>query len=121
MKPQPFLTPDGIVIFKQLIKHVKKVGLIDIDSFRLSDLANAIDMVQRSSQEINFPSGKNAKMKKNGVQETINGYTQVTGHVTVMDKYNKIVDSIGAKYGLTSADREKISAFSEKKNKPNIS
>jgi hypothetical protein len=121
MKPQPFLTDTGKGIFNQLVKHVETAGLVDIDSFRLSDLANAMDMVQRSSQEINFPTGKYKKDQKDGVQITSNGYTQVTGHVTVMDKYNKIVDTLGAKYGLTAADREKISAFSHKKDKPDIS
>ena len=118
MKPQTYLTPEGIQIFEQLVKHVQTAGLVDIDSFRLSDLANAIDMVQRSSYEINFPTDKK---HKDGVQKTPNGYTQVTGYVTVLDKYNKIVDTLGAKYGLTAADREKISAFSNVKKKPNIS
>jgi phage terminase small subunit len=113
MKPQNFLTDTGKEIFKQLVKHVEKAGLMEIDSYRLSDLANAMDMVQRSSNNINSP--KDSK-QVDGVQITANGYTQVTGHVAVHDKYNKIVDTLGAKYGLTAADREKITAFAKKDN-----
>ena len=117
MKPQNFLTYTGKEIFNQLVKHVEKAGLMDIDSYRLSDLANAMDMVQRSSNNINFPEDPK---QADGVQKTANGYTQVTGFVTVLDKYNKIVDTLGAKYGLTASDREKIAAFTQKKDKPDI-
>ena len=112
MKPQPYLTTTGKKIFKELISHVEKAKIEEVDTYRLSDLAQALDMIARCTQEINKPTDKK---QKNGVQVTANGYTQVTGYVTVLDKYNKIAETLGAKYGLTPADREKIKAFAEKK------
>lgn len=111
MKPQSYLTKEAKVIFKNLVSHIDKIGLEDIDSYRLSDLAHAIDMVQRANYQINNPSKPN---QSDGVQQTPNGYTQVTGYVTIVDKFSKIVDTLGAKYGLTPADREKIKGFEKK-------
>jgi len=117
MKPQPYLTKEGKAIFKELTKHLTGAGILDIDTYRLSDLAQAMDMVARCTKEINNPTDKK---QRDGVQQTPNGYTQVTGYVTVVDKYHKIADQLGAKYGLTPADREKIKAFADKEDeKPN--
>lgn len=109
MKAENYLTKTGIKIFNALTLYLEG-KLIEVDSMRLSELANAMDMVHRASNKINNPDDPK---QSDGVQITKNGYTQVTGYVTVVDKYTKIVDSLGAKFGLTPADREKIKAFTK--------
>lgn len=113
MKPQPGLTPNGERIFHELLQHIQKYEKEQIDSYNLTELAHQYDLAERCRQNINSPTDKN---QKDGVQVTSNGYTQVTGYVTVMDKCNARIEKLGAKYGLTPLDREKIkSAIKEEK------
>ena len=113
MKPSDSLTENAKRVFNELEEHLKdEAGTMKIDYIRLSELAHAIDMVERARSKINNPPRPD---QEDGVQVTKNGYTQVTGYVTVADKYSKMVDTLGAKFGITPLDREKISAFSKKK------
>lgn len=110
MKPQPGLTKNGKIIFNQLLKFIEKYDLEDVDSYGLTELAQQLDLAERCRHNINNPTNKD---QKDGVQTTSNGYTQVTGYVTVMDKCNTRIEKLGAKYGLTPADRDKIKAFAK--------
>ena len=114
MIPEEGLTENGKDIFKELVKHVKKAGLEDVDKFGLTELAQSFDLLERSRQNINFPK---AKDQQDGVQVTANGYTQVTGYVTVRDKCLAQIEKLGAKYGLTPKDRAGIEAFSKSDTK----
>jgi len=112
MKPENYLTDTGKKIFDRLVKMLKS-KIEDIDVFQLSQLADAIDLNQRACYAINYPEkGTN---QKDGVQRTPNGYTQVTGQVTVRDKTQKTIDTLSARFGLTPGDREKIKTQDEKK------
>lgn len=108
MKPQPGLTDNGKKIFDELVKHIEKYDLKEIDSYNLTELAHQYDLAERCRNNINYPEDKK---QKDGVQKTSNGYTQVTGYVTVMDKCNSRIEKLGAKYGMTPADRDKIKSF----------
>jgi P27 family predicted phage terminase small subunit len=110
MKPTYPLTDNGKKIFKELEGLLSDV-LHDLDAHNLTTLANAFDLESRAWSNINFPTDEN---QADGVQKTPNGYTQVTGHITVLEKSRKIINDLGAKFGLTPQDREKIKAFSEK-------
>ena len=112
MKPQPGLTENGEKIFNELVKHTQQIGDESIDAFQLTNLAQAFDLAERCRQKINFPKDKK---QSDGVQTTENGYTQVTGYVTVMDKCNTQIEKIGAKFGITPADRSKIAVFANQK------
>lgn len=110
MKSQGGLTENGERIFKELVKHIKNAGLMEVDSYGLTQLAHELDLAERCRNNINFPDDDK---QSDGVQKTSNGYTQVTGYVTVMDKCNTRIEKLGAKYGITPADRDKIKAFAK--------
>ena len=111
MEPQDYLTDKGKEIFKEILKHIESNGLLyDVDTFQLSQLADAIDLNARACYNINYPTDPK---HQDGVQITPNGYTQVTGHITVRDKTQKIIDTLGDKFGLNPAARSKIQAFSK--------
>lgn len=118
MTPESELTENGTRIFNELVKHVKSADLAEIDKFGLTELAQCFDMLQRARKEINNPTDPK---QEGGVQVTANGYTQVTGWVTVRDKCLSQIEKLGAKYGLTPKDRAGLEAFNKKPTKSTAS
>ena len=106
MKPQGYLTKEGKVIFKQLAEHIETAGINEIDSFKLSALANAFDLHAKCCIDLN----------KNGYsQETSTGYSQVRAEVTLWQKSMDAILKLSPVFGIDPASREKIMAFSAKK------
>ena len=106
-KPHSYLTPNGVKIFNQLLKHLEDVDLKAVDSFELSALANTFDIHQRAAVVIN-------RSDDGYTQKTPNGYRQITPEFSIykdtFDRINKGSD----KFGLNPAAREKIKIFMEK-------
>jgi P27 family predicted phage terminase small subunit len=110
MKPQEYLTKEGKLIFEEIVKHLPEQ--IEIDSFVVSQTAQCLDMLNKASAKINT---------KGYTQPTKNGYDVVNGDFTMWKEASNRFDKYCATLGLSPSAREKITAFSHKKDKPDIS
>lgn len=105
MKPQDYLSEKGKNIFKEIEKHCP--NKMPIDSFVISQAAHCLDMLHTSSLAI----------KDGGAyQEANSGYRQISPEFTVWKESSNRFDKYCAMLGLSEAAREKIQAFSEKKD-----
>ena len=106
MKGQKYLTKEGQKIFNEIAKHLESAGVLEIDSFKLSALANAFDLHAKCCMDLN----------KNGYsQETSTGYSQVRAEVTLWQKSMDAILKLSPVFGIDPASREKIMAFSTSK------
>jgi hypothetical protein len=56
MKPQGYLTENGKAIFDFIIEsHLKSNGIMEVDTYNLTALANAFDLHERASYIMNHP------------------------------------------------------------------
>ena len=97
-----FLTDDGLLIFKELKKHVTQLGIKDADEYELVMLANSFDLY---SQNANY-------CKANGtcyMMPTKTGeYPMIRPEYNVMkNEYAQILKH-SSKFGLNPGDRAKI-------------
>ena len=106
MKPQPYLTENGKKIFNQLVEHCR--NLMEVDSFELSMLANEYD---KYATHVKLAKENGYFNKFNNKTVQVNAY-----HTICKDSYQTILKH-SSKFGLTPADREKIKAFAEQKEK----
>lgn len=108
MEAASYLTKDGKDIFLKLEEHLKDAGVYEVDTFKLSALANAFDMHSRAASILN-------KSDNAFVQETKTGYSQVKAEFTVWQKSLDVINKFSPAFGIDIASREKILAFSQKK------
>ena len=88
---------------KLIIKHLKDAdALADIDDFGISMMANDLAMYYNAKDECQADGG---------VQITANGYTQITGYFTVMEKCKASFLKFSEKFGLSPKDRERMLKF----------
>lgn len=110
MKPQSYLTKEGVKIFGELVDHCEKIKLHDADSFELSMLANAFDLHCRASLIMNKQGGGYAQKLKSE-------YSQITADFTVWKQTGEYINKNAGKFGLDPASREKLKSFTEEKPK----
>ena len=103
MKPEPYLSKKGIVIFKRIESFLKKNEVVEgIDSLRLSQLADLFVKFEEA----------NADMNENGITMTTS-----TGYEQNRPSWNRYkdclasIDKLAPKFGLTPAEREKLKSF----------
>jgi P27 family predicted phage terminase small subunit len=111
MKPQSYLTKEGIKIFNELLKHCQEKGISEkIDSFELSMLANEFDKYATAAHE--------AKENETGLYNKFkNGTVQVNAFHTIMKDSYGLIMKHSPKFGLNPIDREKILGLSKKEEK----
>jgi P27 family predicted phage terminase small subunit len=103
MKPEKYLNKEALIYFKRIEKHLKDVdALEDIDSMGISMMAMDLYMYHNAAEKCAVDGG---------VQITANGYSQVTGYLTVMEKCKASFLKFSEKYGLSPKDREKMLKF----------
>lgn len=109
MKPEPqeYLEKEARKIYWEIIDLLEGVdALEEIDSYGLSIMAMDLWLFKRAAQEVS---------EKGGVQITPNGYSQITGYFTVMEKCKASFLKYSEKYGLSPKDRQLILKFKNKK------
>jgi len=92
----------GIIIFNEIATHLERAGIEEVDSYKLSMLADAFDDYSEFTKNI----------KKDGV---INKHDQISGMVTARDKALQSVIKLSPSFGIDISSREKISAFANNK------
>ena len=105
MKPQRYLTDEGVGIFNEIVKHLDKADKMSIDSFVISQTAQCLCLLNEASQNIN---------DKGYTQPTKNGYDVVNGDFSMWKEASNRFEKYCALLGLSPASREKIAAFSKK-------
>jgi P27 family predicted phage terminase small subunit len=109
MKPQGYLTENGKAIFDFIIEsHLKSNGIMEVDTYNLTALANAFDLHERASYIMNNTEG-------GFCQTTKNNYSQVRAEFTVWQKTLDMIHKLSPSFGITPSSREKIKAFAEEK------
>lgn len=98
---------------KIIIKHLESAdALEDVDDFGITMMANDLAMYHNAWAESEADGG---------VQITRNGYSQITGHFTVMEKCKASFLKFSDKFGLSPAAREKMLKFKfEKKQEDEL-
>ena len=108
IKPEPYLNDEAKKYFARIVKHLEAVDAIeDIDSFGLSIMSMDLALFHNAASKC---------IDDGGVQVTPNGYTQVTGYMTVMDKCKSSFLKYSEKFGMSPKDREKMLKFSAPKD-----
>ncbi len=102
MKHQEYLSKKGIIIFNEIATHLERAGIEEVDSYKLSMLADAFDDYSEFTK----------KIKKDGV---VNKHDQISGMVTARDKALQSVIKLSPSFGIDISSREKISAFANNK------
>jgi phage terminase small subunit len=100
MKHDQSLTETGIEIFNRLIEHCETIGLLDIDSFELSMMANSFDTYFKYAKICN-ETGATQKPKEGG-------WDQVRPEYTIMKNEYQNILKHSSKFGLNPGDRAKI-------------
>ena len=116
MKPQTYLTEAGKAIFDNLVAHLKEeTDLKEIDSYKLSALANALDLHQRAGDDLNTMDAT----RPNGyAQTTKSNYSQVTASFTVWTKTLDQIVKLSPQFGIDPANREKFLPKKKKSKNP---
>lgn len=96
MKPYFELTTKGKAIFDELKKHLMGHELMDVDTYQVTLLAYAFDLLQKNAGELK--SADNVKRSSTLMQ---------------MDKAVNWIVKISPKFGISPGDREKLKAFSQ--------
>jgi len=96
MKPQPNLNKNAVKIFHSLVKEIEESGkdVYQVDSYQLSILATNIDILQNNGDKF--------------INEFPNGTTQVNAEFSIKKECEKIIMSIGSKFGLSIKDRKDL-------------
>jgi len=115
MKSQPGLTENGERIFKELVTHTTGAGMENIDSYRLTELAFAMDLHQKLREKMVNATSESEKL---GIQMTQNKYETKNATVQVLESTGKTIDSLSAKFGITPGDRGKFITSKPKKVHP---
>jgi len=106
-EPQGYLTEGAREIYWKICELLEGVdGIEEVDSYGLSMMAHWLYLNEGASEK---------SAKDGGVQITPNGYTQVTGHVTIMKTATVVFKELSAKFGLSPKDRELILKFKSKR------
>lgn len=88
---------------KIIIKHLENAdALEDVDDFGITMMASDLALYHNAKDECETDGG---------VQVTTNGYTQITGYFTVMEKCKTSFLKFSEKFGLSPAAREKLLKF----------
>lgn len=100
IRPQKYLSPDGITIFKRIVKHLRDNNIEDgINTYEISMLANSIDLYATCSAWCN----------ENGhTQASQSGYEQVHPKYTIMNKEYASITKHSLKFGLNPMDLKKL-------------
>lgn len=109
-----FLSPEGEIIFDFLQDHCRaKMGMMDIDLFELSMLANSFALYAENAKYCNEEGVKQTFYNEKG-----GSYSQIVPEYTVMkNEYQNILKHSG-KFGLNPGDRERLfKKLGEKKEK----
>ena len=96
MKPQPNLNKKAVKIFNNLVKEIEEAGkeVYQVDSYELSILATNIELLESNGDHF--------------INEFPNGTTQVNAEFTIKKECEKIILSIGSKFGLSLKDRKDL-------------
>ena len=116
MKPHKDLPKQAKEIFNSIVEHVEtNASILPIDNLELSMLAMAYHQY--------FEAMRNgAKEGFLNIYSNDKGNTiQINGHQAQLNQAYANILKHSPKFGLNVADREKISAFTKTKAKPNIS
>jgi len=102
--PQLDLQDHGLDLFKALCIHLNDAGVIwQVDAMMLSMYCKNRELLQEASDSITRLDDL--------VQEFDNGVIQISPALTVFEKLSKTVITLGAKLGLSPADREKLASL----------
>ena len=102
--PQLKLRKKGQELFHALCIHLNDAGVLwQVDAMMLSMYCKHWELLQEASNSISKLDDL--------VQEFENGVVQISPALTVFEKLSKSVVSLGAKLGLSPADREKLASF----------
>lgn len=102
--PQLDLQDHGLDLFKALCIHLNDAGVLwQVDAMMLSMYCKNWELLQEASDSITRLDDL--------VQEFDNGVIQISPALTVFEKLSKTVITLGAKLGLSPADREKLASF----------
>jgi len=106
-EPQGYLNDTAKEYYYLICEHLDSAeALEDIDSFGLSQMAMDLWM---------FHEAANLIKKEGPVQITQNGYSQITGHFTVLEKCKASFLKYSQKFGLSPKDRELMKQFNVRK------
>lgn len=95
-----FLTPEGVIFYKNIVSHCKKYGIEEVDHMEMSMLANAFALYIKYATICNQDGG--------AIQSFETGYQQVSPEYNIMKQQYDLIMKHSHKFGLTPADREKI-------------
>lgn len=102
--PQLNLEPEALDLFTALCTHLNDAGVLwQVDSMMLSLYCKNWGMLQAVADEL--------QSLDDLVQEFDSGVIQISPALTVFEKLTKTVTTLGAKLGLSPADREKLASF----------
>ncbi len=102
--PQLELKEDGRSLFQALCIHLNDAGVLwQVDAMMLSMYCKNWELLNEAADSIHNIDDL--------VQEFDNGVIQISPALTVFEKLSKTVITLGAKLGLSPADREKLASF----------
>lgn len=102
--PQLELKEKGRNLFDALCLHLNDAGVLwQVDAMMLSMYCKNWELLEQASDSIHNLDDL--------VQEFDNGVIQISPALTVFEKLSKTVITLGAKLGLSPADREKLASF----------
>lgn len=102
--PQLALKEKGRNLFDALCLHLNDAGVLwQVDAMMLSMYCKNWELLEQASDSIHNLDDL--------VQEFDNGVIQISPALTVFEKLSKTVITLGAKLGLSPADREKLASF----------
>lgn len=102
-EPQAYLNESARKIYFEIGSLLEKVGALeDVDSFGLSIMAMDLYLFREAAESVS---------SEGAVQITPNGYSQITGHFTVMEKCKTSFLKYSEKFGLSPKDRDRMLKF----------
>ena len=102
--PQLDLKEAGRNLFDALCIHLNDAGVLwQVDAMMLSMYCKNWELLNEAADSIHSLDDL--------VQEFDNGVIQISPALTVFEKLSKTVITLGAKLGLSPADREKLASF----------